>query len=121
VDKKPLVGEFVLVIKSLWKLIEIIYTSKWDLLVFDKKASLTIQKSVGDRIVPIYRKIETMSFKSANSKENPTSSNPTTSLPKSVVPPPPTTKPIVPTSLNNNIETVIKKIPKPSNMKKSYV
>ena len=119
-DKKPPVGEFVLVVKSLWKLIETIYTSKWDLLIFDKEASLTIQKSVRDRIVPIYRKIKVMSFKSANSKENPTSLNPTTSPPKSVVSPSPTTKLIVPTSLNNDVETVIKKVPKPLNMKKSY-
>ena len=27
-DKKPSVGEFVLVVKNLWKLIEMIYTSK---------------------------------------------------------------------------------------------
>jgi len=97
-----------------------IYTSKWNLFVFDKKAFLTIQKSIGDRIVPVYRKIEEMSLKSANLKENPTSLNPTTSLPKLAVPPPSTMKLIVPTSLNNNIETVIKKVPKPSNMKKLY-
>jgi len=42
VDKKPPVREFVLVVKSLWKLIETIYTSKWNLFVFDKEASLTI-------------------------------------------------------------------------------
>ena len=120
-DKKPPVGEFVPVVKSLWKLIETIYTLKWDLLVFDKKASLTIQKSIEDEIVPIYRKIEAISSKSANSKENPTSLNSTVSLPKLAVPPPPTMKLIVPTSLNNNVETVIKKVPKPSNIKKLYV
>ena len=42
VNKKLPVGEFVPVIKSLCKLIETIYTSKWDLLIFDKKVSLTI-------------------------------------------------------------------------------
>jgi len=42
VDKKLPVGEFVPVIKGLCKLIETIYTSKWDLLIFDKKVSLTI-------------------------------------------------------------------------------
>ena len=61
-----------------------------------------------------------MSSKSANSKENLTSSNPTASPPKLVVPPPPTMKLIVPTSLNNNVKTVIKKVPKPLNIKKSY-
>jgi len=121
VDKKPPVGEFVLVVKSLWKLIETIYTSKWNLLIFDKKASLTIQKSIRDRIVPVYRKIEAMTSKSANSKENPTFSNPTVFSSKSAVPlPSSTTKLIVPTSLNNNVETVVKKVPKPLNMKKSY-
>jgi len=91
-----------------------------NLLVFDKEASLTIQKSIRDRIIPIYRKIKAMSSKSTNSKENPTSLNPTISLPKLAVPLPSTMKPIVPTSLNNNVETVIKKVLKPSNMKKLY-
>ena len=68
----------------------------------------------------IYRKIKAISSKSVNSKENPTSLNPTASLPKSAVPPFPTVKLIVPTSLNNNIKTVVKKVSKPSNMKKSY-
>ena len=120
-DKKPPVGEFVPVVKSLWKLIETIYTLKWDLFVFDKEASLTIQKSIKDKIVPIYRKIDAISSKSANSKENPTSLNSTVSLPKSAVSPPPIMKLIVPISLNNNVETVIKKVPKPSNIKKLYV
>ena len=71
--------------------------------------------------MPIYRKIEAILSKSANSKGNPTSSNSTASLPKLVVPPPPTMKLIVSTSLNNNVETVIKKVPKPSNIKKLYI
>jgi len=70
--------------------------------------------------VPIYRKIEAILSKSANSKENPTSLNSTASLPKLAVSPPPTMKLIVSTSLNNNVETVIKKVPKSSNIKKLY-
>ena len=71
--------------------------------------------------MPVYRKIEAISSKSVNSKENPTSLNSTASLPKSAVPSPSTTKLIVPTSSNNNFETVIKKVPKPLNMKKLYM
>ena len=71
--------------------------------------------------MPVYRKIEAISSKSVNSKENPTSLNSTASPPKSAVPSPSTTKLIVPTSSNNNFETVIKKVPKPLNMKKLYV
>ena len=49
-------GDFILVIGSLWKLIEVIYTSKWDVLTFEKQASLTIHKCVREKIISIYRK-----------------------------------------------------------------
>ena len=42
VDKVPPKGEFVPVIKYLWKLIDTIYTAKWDSLIFDKEKTLTI-------------------------------------------------------------------------------
>ena len=120
-DKNLLSGDFIPVVKSLWKLIEIIYISKRDVLTFEKEASLTIQKYVGESIILFYRKQELLMFNSVNSKGKSTISNPIISLPSTAVSPPPTTNlPVAPPS-NKNIESVIKKAPRPLNMRKSYV
>ena len=55
VDKVPPKGEFVPVVEYLWKLIDTIYTTKWDSLIFNKEKTLTIRKCVGEHIVPYYR------------------------------------------------------------------
>ena len=44
VNKKTLSGEFVLVVKGLWKLVEALLPNKWDILIFDKEATLSIWK-----------------------------------------------------------------------------
>jgi len=36
VGKKTISGEFVLVVKGLWELIEVLLSNKWDILIFDK-------------------------------------------------------------------------------------
>jgi len=120
-DKNLPSRDFIPVVKSFWKLIEIIYASKWDVLTFEKKASLTIWKCVRESIMLFYRKQELLTSNSVNLKEKSTISNPIISLPSTAVSPPPTTNlPVAPPS-NKNIESVIKKALKPLNMRKSYV
>jgi len=46
-DKTLPKGDFILVVRNLWKLIDTIYTAKWDSLIFEKEKSLTIRKCVG--------------------------------------------------------------------------
>ena len=55
VDKAPPKKDFILVVRNLWKLIDIIYTAKWDSLIFDKEKSLIIRKCVREYIIPYYR------------------------------------------------------------------
>ena len=123
-DKNPPSGDFIPVVQSLWMLIDMIYTSKWDVLIFDKEASLTIRKCVKESIMPFYRKLESSTSKAmsnlANLKEKTTISNPIIVLPSTAVPPTTTTNlPVAPLP-NKNIESVDKKTSKPLNMKKSY-
>jgi len=120
-DKNPPSGDFIPVVKSLWKLIEMIYTSKWDVLTFEKEASLTIWKCVRESIMPFYRKKELSTSNSVNLKEKSTISNPIIFLPSTAVPPPSTTNLLMAPPSNKNIESVIKKAPKPLNTRKSYV
>jgi len=47
--------DFILVIKSLWKLFDIIFTSKWDVLLFDREKALTIRKCVSTNFAPLFR------------------------------------------------------------------
>jgi len=67
-DKNLPSGDFIPVVKSLWKLIETIYTLKWDVLTFEKEASLTIQKCVRESIMLFYRKQESSTSNYANLK-----------------------------------------------------
>ena len=115
VDKVTIGREFTLVIKQLWKLFDNIYAAKWDSLIFNREKTLTIRKCVGECIVPFYRQNQP-STSTLNTKSNisapllstedtlPTTTN------MLAAPPPP----------NKNIESTIKKDPKPSNMKKFY-
>jgi len=121
VDKNLPSGDFIPVVKSLWKLIETIYASKWYVFTFKKEASLTIWKCVRESIMLFYRKQESSTSNSVNSKEKSTILNPIISPPSTVVSPPPTTNlPVAPPS-NKNIESVVKKTLKPSNIRKFYV
>ena len=115
VDKASPKGEFVLVVEYLWKLIDTIYTTKWDSLIFNKEKTLTIRKCVGEHIVPYYKQNQlltlTSDMKMNTSSPLPSAEaapSPTTNM--SVAPPPP----------NKNVESTVKKALKPLNMKKSY-
>ena len=55
VDKVLPKEDFILVVRNLWKLIDTIYTTKWDSLIFNKEKSLTIRKYVRKYIMPYYR------------------------------------------------------------------
>ena len=109
-DKNPPAGEFAEVVKALWGLIAMIYTSRWDLLPIEDKS---IRKLVGEKIVPGYMKLGLANDKMA---ENP--SLPSTSLPSNMAVSPPPPNP-VPAPLPQ-VSVVPQKVPKPSNMKKSY-
>ena len=106
-DKKPPAGEFTEVIKALWGLIAMIYTSRWDLLPIEDKS---ICKLVGEKIVPGYMKL-------GLAVEKP--SLPFTSLPSNTAVPFPSPNPVP--ALLPQVSVVSQKVPKPSNMKKSYV
>jgi len=109
-DKGPPAGEFADVVKALWGLIAMIYTSRWDLLPIEDK---NICKLVGQKIVPRYMKLGLVNDKIAEK-----SSLSSTSLPSNMaVPPPPTNSVTTPPPQTS---VVSQKIPKPSNMKKSY-
>ena len=69
VDKVLSKGEFVLVVKYLWKLIDTIYAVKWDSLIFDKEKTLTIRKCVREHIVSYYRQNQ-LSTLTLNMKTN---------------------------------------------------
>ena len=109
-DKKPPAGEFADVVKALWGLIAMIYTSRWDLLPIEDK---NICKLVGEKIVPGYIKLGLVNNKTAEK-----SSLSSTSLPLNTAVPPPPTNSI--TTLPPQTSVVPQKVPKPSNMKKSY-
>ena len=115
-DDNPPAGDFIPVVNFLWKLIDMIYASKWNLFYFDSDLSLNIHKCVGDMILPKYRKSN-----SAMVKENLTVSNPPTTITPSVVVSPPLTSNTPMAPPNKIIGSIEKKAPKPSNAKKSYV
>ena len=121
VDKNLPSRDFIPVVKSLWKLIETIYASKWYVFTFEKEASLTTWKCVREIIMLFYRKQESSTSNSVNLKGKSTILNPIISPLSTVVPPPLTTNlPVAPPS-NKNIESVVKKALKPSNTRKFYV
>ena len=115
-DSGPTKRELEPIVEYLWKLIDITYTAKWDILVFNKKKNLTIRKCVEDRIIPYYRQNQhstlTLNITMANPSPLPTAET---------APPPATNILVAPPPPNKNVESTIKKDPKPSNMKKFYV
>ena len=62
-DNNLLAGDFIPIVNSLWKLIDIIYASKWDLFYFDSDSSLNICKCVRDMILPKYKKSNSVMVK----------------------------------------------------------
>ena len=112
----PTERELIPVVEKLWRLIDTIYTAKWNTLTFNKEKNLTIRKCVGDRIMPYY-----MQNQSSTASSNMTITNTPSSLPSAEVAPPPTTNISgAPPPPNKNVESTTKKDPKPSNLKKSY-
>ena len=112
----PVERELVPVVKFLWKLFNTIYSAKWDTLIFNKEKNLTIRKCVGERIMPYYRQNQP-----STSTSNTTMTTTLSSLPSAeATPPPTTTMSVAPPPPNKNVESTVKKDPKPSNMKKSY-
>ena len=109
-NKEPLAGEFANVVKALWGLIAMIYTLKWDLLSINNKS---IRKLVGEKIIPGYMKLGLLNDKTA---ENSSSSS--TALLSNTAVPPTTTNSVA--SPPPYTSTVPQKVPKPSNIKKSY-
>jgi len=109
-NKKLQAGEFANIVKALWGLIATIYTSRWDLLPIEDKS---IRKLIGEKIVPGYIKLGLPNDKTAED-----SSSSSTSLPSNTAVPSPTTNPVATPPLP--ISVVPQKVPKPSNMKKSY-
>ena len=116
VDKALPKGDFILIVRNLWKLIDIIYTTKWDSLIFNKEKSLTIRKYIREYIMLYYRQKQLLTSTS-NMKMNTSTPLPSTGIASlsttnmSVAPPPP----------NKIVESTVKKVSKLSNIKKSYV
>jgi len=116
VDKSPMERELLPIVEMLWKLFDTIYSAKWDILIFNKEKNLTIRKCVGECIMPYY-----MQNQPSTSSSNMMMTTTPSSLPSTEAAPPPTTNiSVVPPPPNKNIESTVKKDPKPSNMKKSY-
>jgi len=117
VDKSPMERELSPIVEMLWKLFDTIYSAKWDILIFNKEKNLTIRKCVGECIMPYY-----MQNQPSTSSSNMMMTTTPSSLPSAEAAPPPTTNiSVVLPPPNKNIESTVKKDPKPSNMKKSYM
>jgi len=113
----PMEREVTPVVKKLWRLIDTIYTAKWNTVPFSKDKNLTIRKCVGDQIMPYY-----MQNQPSTESSNTTMTNTPSPLPSAEAAPPPTVNiPRAPPPPNKNVESTAKKDPKPSNLKKSYV
>ena len=114
-NKKVPAKEFAIIVKTLWGLITLLYSAKWDFLPIEDKS---ICKLMGKKILPRYLKLgllkENVMEKSPSSLSsifpslNMAVSSPLPTATSAAIPPPPTS--VAP-----------QKVTKPSNMKKSYV
>ena len=117
VNKSPIAREILPIVEYLWKLFDTIYSAKWNSLIFNKEKNLTIRKYIGECIMPYYRQNQP-----STSTSNTMMTTTPFPLPSAEAALPPTTNmSAAPSSPNKNIESTVKKDPKPSNMKKSYV
>ena len=117
VNKSPMKRELSPIVKMLWKLFNTIYSAKWDTLIFNKEKNLTIRKCIGEHVMPYY-----MQNQPSTSSSNMMMMTTPSPLPSAEAAPPPTTNiSAAPPPPNKNVESTVKKDPKPSNMKKSYV
>jgi len=110
--------DFIPVVKSLWELFDVIFASKWDVLLFDREKALTIRKCVGIKFAPLFRKNTILgslkpTFENPKEKSSSLASTPATSSA-----PPPSSMVVPP--INKNNELINKKEPKPSNIRKFY-
>ena len=113
-------GDFVPVIKSLWKLINVIFTSRWNILLFKREKALTIRKCVSNNLASLFRDKAIPGLLKSNIKIMKEKSSPSASTPAllSISSPPPS---MIAPPLSKKNETINKKKPKSSNTRKSYV
>ena len=106
VDKTPPKGDFILVIRNLWKLIDTIYSAKWNLLIFDKEKSLTIRKCVREHIMPYYRQTNLLTL-TLNMKTNTPASLPSIGITS----PPTTNTSVAPPLLTRTLSLLSRRLP----------
>jgi len=106
VDKAPPKGDFILVIRNLWKLIDTIYSAKWDLLIFNKEKSLTIRKCVREHIMPYYRQTNLLTL-TLNTKTNTPAPLPSIGITS----PPTTNTSVAPPLLTRTLSLLSRRLP----------
>ena len=119
INRESLGNDFIPVVRSLWELINTIFSAKWDILCFDSEKALTIRKCVTKDFVPLFKDIIKGSTKVPKEKTSLLAPTPTLTSNVLGASLPPTAL-VVPHSPNKNVDNVIKKASKPSNLKKSY-
>jgi len=117
--KKTLSRDFILVVKSLWKLFDVIFTSKWDVLLFDRKKALTIRKCISTNFASLFRENTILGLLKPTIENPKEKSSPLVSTPATSSAPPPLPSVVIP-PINKNNEFINKKEPKPSNIRKFY-
>ena len=120
VDKGPIKGDFILVVKNLWRLIDIIYAAKWDLLVFDRERSLTIRKYVREYIMPTYRNVQPLISVQLLTLTLNMEMNTPALLPSMAIASPPTTNTLVVPFPGKITGPIKKKVLELTTMKKTY-
>ena len=112
----PMERKITPVVEKLWRLIDTIYTAKWDTVPFSKDKNLTIRKCIEDQIMLYYMQKQPLTESS-----NMTMTNTSSPLPSAKVAPSPNVNTLrTPPPPNKNVESTAKKDLKSSNLKKSY-
>ena len=111
-NKAP--ADFENIVKSIWTLINLIYKLKWDLLIYDKEKYLTLNKSITYQFTIQNSSVEktkksTTSNLNLNLDSKLSVSTSSAMLLSLAIPP-----------SDKNINSINKKVPKLSNIKKSY-
>jgi len=118
-SKKMPSRDFIPVVKSLWELFDIIFASKWDVLLFNREKALTIRKCVSTNFTPLFRENTILGLLKPTVENSKEKSSPSASTPATSSAPPPPSSMVIPL-INKNNELINKKEPKPSNIRKSY-
>ena len=111
--------DFIPVVKSLWELFDVIFASRWDVLLFDREKALTIRKCVGTNFATLFRENAILGLLKPNVEIPKEKSSLSASIPAFSSAPPPPPSMVVP-PINKNNESINKKELKPSNTRKSY-